>query len=168
MGDISKLNLTGSDLDIKDSFMRSITPSTASTSNKLATIADVSGGGGGSGFTATKLISGQANAGFTSSTLDDTYDFYLMFHVKEDKNIFNTLNQYDLTYLNGVMFIPKDIIKLFKNISYGNFYIVGVCATNPLDTSITFEQFGIAHVNANATFRGPANTYTQLYGCKWN
>lgn len=48
MNDISKLNL-GSDVDynIKDAYMRSLVPSNADpTTNKLATMSDVSGGGG--------------------------------------------------------------------------------------------------------------------------
>ena len=51
MADISVLNLTGEDLNIADSYVRSLVPSSADpTTNKLATMADVGGSAGGLTF----------------------------------------------------------------------------------------------------------------------
>ena len=51
MADISKINPNGTEYDLKDAYVRSLVPSNADpTSNKLATMADVGGGGGAFSF----------------------------------------------------------------------------------------------------------------------
>ena len=67
-----------------------------------------------------------------------------------------------------MMFLTKEMIQYLKTLSYGNFYLTGLCATNPLETSLTVVQFGICRRQSISSFIGPANTYTQIYGCKWN
>lgn len=82
MADLSVLNLDGTDRDVKDAYVRSLIPSNASTTNKLATIGDISGGSGA--ITIESIyINNNPGRGMDGSTLAvsknfTNYDFLLI------------------------------------------------------------------------------------------
>lgn len=157
MAEISKLNLTGSDLDIKDAYMRSLVPSNADpTSNKLATIADISGDGGGLTmeqiWNNPNIYSGFSGKIATSKPISD-YKF-LIIRVKEGANY----NRYS----NGIVITDSTLNQYIQMYNVDNIYTRAFYISNNelyADNYASFRNIPNSNVGSSADFIIPITVY---------